>query len=376
MKFNLNSNKNNDVRLGSHHGNDENGVVWLAKDIAHVERWKRPLSALERRDLLAGLAAYEETTIPLWESTGEDFPFQEIGPLLEEIRYEIRHGFGLILLRNFPIEELTGDQVEALYWGFCNHLGVMRPQGKDSGLLKSVRNAGGQYRSQSGRGYNTNAKLDYHTDFADLVSLLCINGAKAGGESLITSSLAVRDEMERNAPHLIEALFQPIDYSRQDEHADHQTPFYTAPIFSQAGGNFCCRYTRNHIRHADRHEGARAPSDHQQQAMDCLDALAGDEKLTYEMTLQAGDLQILNNHTVLHSRREFEDFEEPERQRHLLRAWIATPDSQPLDDALEEAYFNHRSGTVRGGILGQQFSEEKQSYTARAAAFHGMRYER
>lgn len=376
MNLNLNGNKNKEIMTISQLGDYENGVAWLASDIAQVERWKRPLSAEERHGLLAGLAAYEETAIPLWESTGEDFPFQGIDPLLKEIRHEIRHGFGLILLRNFPIEELIGDQVEALYWGFCNHLGVMRPQGKDSGLLKSVRNAGGQYRSQSGRGYNTNAKLDYHTDFADLVSLLCINGAKAGGESLITSSLAVRNELERNAPHLVEALYQPIDYSRQDEHADHQTPFYTAPIFSQSGGNFCCRYTRNHIRHADRHEGAQAPSDQQQQAMDCLDALAGDEKLTYEMTLQAGDLQILNNHTVLHSRREFEDFEEPGRQRHLLRAWIATPDSQPLDDALEEAYFNRRSGTVRGGILGQQFSEEKQNYTARAAAFHGMHYER
>lgn len=251
----------------------------------------------------------------------------------------------------------------------------MRPQGKDSGLLKSVRDAGGQYRSQSGRGYNTNAKLDYHTDFADLVALLCINGAKRGGESLVTSSLALREKMLESAPDLVEALYQPVDYSRQDEHAETQKAFYTAPIFSQTEGHFCCRYTRNHIRHADRHEGAKAPTEQQQRAMDFLDTLAADDTLTYEMTLQAGDLQILNNHTVMHSRKEFEDFDEPERRRHLLRAWIATPDSQPLDELLNEAYFDHRQGAVRGGIVGQQFDAPKQDYTTRAAAFHAMPYE-
>ncbi|MGP9679305.1 TauD/TfdA family dioxygenase [Halomonas sp. AOP27-A1-41] len=347
--------------------------AWLAGDIERSSQWQRTLSTEERQGLLKGLAAYEQAGMPLWQSTGKEFPFHGIASLIEEIRHEIHQGFGFILLRDFPIEGLTTSQIEALYWGFCNHLGVMRPQGKDSGLLKSVRNAGGQYRSLSGRGYNTNAKLDYHTDFADLVTLLCINGAKTGGESLITSSLALREEMLKSAADLVEALYQPVDYSRQGEHAEHQTPFYAAPIFSQAEGHFCCRYTRNHIRHADRHEGANAPTEQQQRAMDVLDSLAADERFSYEMTLQAGDLQILNNHTVLHSRREFEDFEEPERRRHLLRAWISTPDSQPLDSALAQAYFDNRPGMVRGGILGQEFDSIKQNYTARALAFHKMR---
>lgn len=375
MDTEVNYHKNKDISQFLASGRVSPGQAWLAAEIERSSRWQRALSAEERQGLLKGLAAFEKTGTPLWQSTGEDFPFHGITSLIEEIRHEIHQGFGFILLRDFPIERLKTSQIEALYWGFCNHLGVMRPQGKDSGLLKSVRDAGGQYRSQSGRGYNTNAKLDYHTDFADLVALLCINGAKTGGESLVTSSLALREEMLKSAADLVEALYQPVDYSRQDEHAEDQKPFYTAPIFSQAEGNFCCRYTRNHIRHVDRHEGAEAPTEQQQRAMDLLDALAADERLSYEMTLQAGDLQILNNHTVLHSRREFEDFEEPERRRHLLRAWIATPDSQPLNDALTEAYFDHRQGAVRGGILGQKFDAEKQDYTVRSAAFHAMRHE-
>lgn len=375
MNNDINANKNNDMEDFCSVRKTRSGQPWRAEEVERSSRWQRVLSAEEREGLLEGLTVFEKKEIPLWQSTGEDFPIRGIQGLIEDVRHEIDRGFGFVLLRGFPIEALSTRQVEALYWGFCNHLGVLRPQGKDSGLLKSVRDSGGQYRSQGGRGYNTNAKLDYHTDFADLVALLCINGAKRGGESLVTSSLALKEEMLESAPDLVEALYQPVDYSRQDEHAETQKAFYTAPIFSQAEGHFCCRYTRNHIRHADRHEGAKAPTAQQQRAMDLLDTLAADGTLTYEMTLQTGDLQILNNHTVLHSRREFEDFEEPERRRHLLRAWIATPGSQPLADMLHEAYFDHRQGAVRGGIVGQQFDPQKQDYTRRAAAFHAMQYE-
>lgn len=353
-------------------GLSEGAAGWRSSDIAASMQWRRPITDGEKEGLLEGLAKYERSGVSFLTSTGEDFSFQGVESLIADVRWEVANGTGFILLKNFPIEGLSVEQIEALYWGFCNHLGVMRPQGKDSGLLKSVRNAGGNYRAQSGRGYNTNAKLDYHTDFADLVALLCINAAKQGGESLVTSSVALRDELAKRDQAMVDALFSPVDYSRQDEHAGHQAPFYSAPIFSQSEGSFCCRYTRNHIRYADRHEGAAAPSDLQQRAMDELDALAANTAFTYEMTLEPGDLQILNNHTVLHSRREFIDVDEPGRQRHLLRAWIATPDSQPLDVALEEAYFDHRPGAVRGGILGQCFDADKLRYTQRAAAYHGM----
>jgi hypothetical protein len=40
------------------------------------------------------------------------------------------------------------------------------------------------------------------------------------------------------------------------------------------------------------------------------------------MTFEQGDIQILSNHGILHSRKGFEDFPEPERKRDLLRLWL------------------------------------------------------
>jgi alpha-ketoglutarate-dependent taurine dioxygenase len=40
------------------------------------------------------------------------------------------------------------------------------------------------------------------------------------------------------------------------------------------------------------------------------------------MDFEPGDIQFLNNSTILHARTAYEDFEEPERKRHLLRLWL------------------------------------------------------
>lgn len=347
---------------------------WIAADANNPDLWTRELTNAERQGLLHGLEAFEASGTPLSMATGNDFPFRNLAQLKVDIEAGLYRHLGFILLRGMPIDGLTIKQIEALYWGFCNHLGVLRPQGLDSGLIKSVRDTGGNYRSASGRGYNTSAELDFHTDFADLVGLLCINAAKQGGMSKIASSQAVRAKIERAAPHLAQALFEPIYYSRQGEESPHERPYYRTPIFSERDGWFSCRYTRNHIRYAHRFDGVPHPRDEQIEAMDRLDKTVVEPDLVLEMSLQPGDMQLLNNHVILHSRTAYTDHEEEERKRHLLRAWIANPTSQPLSPLLEEAYHDTRPGAVRGGIIGQAFDNDKLAYTKKAAAYHGMPY--
>jgi hypothetical protein len=41
------------------------------------------------------------------------------------------------------------------------------------------------------------------------------------------------------------------------------------------------------------------------------------------MSSRLRDVQLLSNHTVLHSRSAYEDHAEPEKKRHLLRLWLS-----------------------------------------------------
>jgi hypothetical protein len=53
----------------------------------------------------------------------------------------------------------------------------------------------------------------------------------------------------------------------------------------------------------------------------------------FTMRLEAGVLQLLNKHCVLHSRTEFQDDPEPDRKRTLYRVWLATPDGPHMSPA-------------------------------------------
>jgi len=71
-------------------------------------------------------------------------------------------------------------------------------------------------------------------------------------------------------------------------------------------------------------------------ALDIADEICSDEELWFEAPLSRGDVQYLNNHEVGHYRSAFEDYEEPERKRHLYRLWhreSGTPDYDGLKSA-------------------------------------------
>ena len=45
--------------------------------------------------------------------------------------------------------------------------------------------------------------------------------------------------------------------------------------------------------------------------------------------MQPGDIQFVNNYTVLHARTAYEDYDEPSRWRLLLRLWLNQSEAEP-----------------------------------------------
>ena len=52
------------------------------------------------------------------------------------------------------------------------------------------------------------------------------------------------------------------------------------------------------------------------------------------MDFEEGDIQLLNNATILHARTAYEDHPEPERRRHLLRLWLSPHDFSSVEPEL------------------------------------------
>ena len=86
----------------------------------------------------------------------------------------------------------------------------------------------------------------------------------------------------------------------------------------------------------------------QREALDFVQEVANRPELCLRMQFAEGDMQFINNHSILHAREEFEDYDDPKLKRHLLRMWIAFPEAhrRQLSPMLAERY----SFVERGGI--------------------------
>ena len=348
---------------------------WGRADIEKDRGWAVRLTPAQIADFEQALAYAEQAGKSAFDMTPADFPFG--GDALAVLRAaagETQTGRGFQLLRGFPVHKWSVEQIRLLFWGVGLHLGVARPQGKSSQFMADVRDAGTNYRSNSGRGYSSKSALDFHCDGSDLVGLMCIRTGKSGGTSLISSSISAYNAMLASHPDLVRELAGLFTFSRQGEQAPEEPPYYEASVFGWKDGRFACRYVRNHINTAQKvfPEVPRL-TEKQIAALDLLDATLAREDMCFHMEFEPGDIQLINNHTVLHSRTDYEDHDEPDRKRHLLRLWISLPQAQALPDAWLDAYKDVSTPAVRGGFRGVNITPQIRAFEERLAAEHGMR---
>ena len=58
-------------------------------------------------------------------------------------------------------------------------------------------------------------------------------------------------------------------------------------------------------------------------AIQTFDEIASEPGVFLEMQFEPGDIQLVNNHVLVHSRTRFEDGDAKDEQRHLLRLWLS-----------------------------------------------------
>ena len=347
--------------------------LWTAKDLDEDRSWVFRMSAQGRKELCQAVQKAYQPGKPLLDYRRDEFPVPAALESLHAALNEAKNGRGIALLKGLPREELTMSEFELMTWGLGLHSGTPRPQGKRTQYLSAVKNEGKDYRTKTGRGYSSNAELDFHTDSADLVYLSCYNKALSGGMSLISSSMKAFQLISEQRPDLAGYLLKPIAFSRQGEEAPGEGPFVVQPIFSEIDGNWFGRWNWNRVRSAQDMEGAPVITDEHREALEHFDRIVRSPALSYHMWLEPGDLQILNSHVTLHSRTKFIDHDAPEEMRLLYRLWIAPPDSKKLPECWEALYGSCEAGAVRGGIKGHCYGEAQREFDQRQGQAFGMR---
>jgi hypothetical protein len=309
---------------------------WRATDMQASDRWSRTFGPAEIAEIGDAVATIERRGLEITAVRRKDFPLRRTAALLADVEREVADGVGFVQIRGLPVASMTRRQAAIAFFGIGSHFGEALSQNAAGHVLGHVKDLGLDYNDPHVRGYQTKVAMGFHTDQCDWVGLLCLNTAQSGGESRIVSAVTLYNEMLARRPDLVAELTAAFHWSRHGEIPPGQPPWYRLPIFAFEQGYFSAKGISSHIMKALELPGVPPLTDKQKEAFALFRALANE--LALDIPFRQGDLQILNNHVMLHSRRPYADWPEQERKRHLLRIWLRSARIRPVPPLVRENF--------------------------------------
>jgi hypothetical protein len=318
-------------------------AAWQGATLLAERDWIRPLRRGAAEEIDAALAHVARRGLDWRDLTRDDFPLPTLSDTLADIADELETGRGVVKLTGFPIERYGEGDLRTAFFGVGCHLGTPVAQNGNRGMMRDIRDNGGTRVESSDA-------LRWHNDRTDVVGLLCVRKAQAGGVSRIVSAVAIHDAMQARRPDLLQAMYQDFYRSTIGDEVGAETRCYPLPVFAQRDGHFTSHFSNTYIEQAQRFPEVPRLTAAQNDALAMLDALA--EELCFEMPLEPGDLQLLNNHVIYHGRTAFADDAASGRDRLLYRLWLSMPNSRPLPENHRVLWGSVEAGALRGGAGG------------------------
>lgn len=299
--------------------------VWVGRDVAGRTDWIRHFDTTQSTEL-AALLALADGGAAITPATQERFP--ALAALLAAVHEDLTKGRGFVLLRGFPLEHYDEAQVARLYLALGRLMGAPISQNSYGDLLGHVRDEGKRTNTtgdtRGARGYLSNEQLMFHTDLGDVVGLLCLRQAVKGGMSSVTSSMTVYNEILASHPEYLPVYYNGFAFRSVE--ADGAPMEWRLPVYSYHHGLLSCAIRRMAVETA--RINGMPYTDLENAAIEYLDRTAAREDLRFDMNLERGDIQLLNNFITFHARTDFVDADEPALKRHLLRLWLQLPDGR------------------------------------------------
>ena len=240
---------------------------------------------------------------------------------------KILHGVGFVVIDGKCFTDFSDEEKLGIYRNICEILGTLLTQNiKNEKLVKvqyekkSLQNGGRYHQSKEGGSFHTDSP---HWEIVpDFVGMYCINPAKKGGESKFVSVYSVHNKMLKEHKHFLEMLYDQFHFDkRRGEYEADKSLTSVKPIFTYSDNHLKCRYIRDYLN--DGHKIQNIPlSEEQVEALDIFDKIIHDENLAITYDLQQNDMVFFNNDRVMHGRTSFEDFEDEEKKRLMIRTWI------------------------------------------------------
>lgn len=277
-------------------------TAWSATDYPGRDDWALALPAAAIAELEADAPALPATDA-----------------FVEGVLAALETGRGFILLAGWPAERHDREDNAWALSRLGARLGRIVDQTVRRNRIEDITDRGLPF-DHTTRGYSGTAYLPFHTDGSDYTALMCLGAAAEGGVSILASAATAHNTILDERPDLLEILCRGFHHHRRGEQGQGEPPVTPErlPVFRAEGGLIHCCYNRNPNDWLEREGIEVTPIE--TEALDYLDAVLERPDIQVRMELRPGDIQLINNYVVLHSRTAYLDG--PGHKRHLLRLWI------------------------------------------------------
>ncbi|KAL4957575.1 hypothetical protein BDW69DRAFT_19004 [Aspergillus filifer] len=307
-------------------------LAWDGRELANVYDWNYHLTEDDLKEVEQALQYFKALNIALGHVNQETFPLPKLHDILRSISKEVHQGRGFKVIRGVPVDQYTREENTIIYAGITSHIAPVRGrqdntyQGNPADVvLTHITDLSRQVDTQTIKApAYTNEKQVFHTDAGDIITLFAIEEAAKGGQSYLSSSWHVYEELARSRPDLIRTLAEPW-VTEQGGNPVRRPLLYHQHAHDNIPERLIIQYARrNFTGYWGKPRSATLPpiTEAQAEALDALHYLA--EKSAISLDFHKGDIQVINNLSIFHARAGFTD--SGEKRRHLMRLWLRDPE--------------------------------------------------
>jgi alpha-ketoglutarate-dependent taurine dioxygenase len=289
------------------------------------EEWFRPFPQPCLAELRATARILDRNPLETVALDLPDYPLDTTRAFMKGIKATLTDGCGFVVLDKLPTDELSRDRAKQLYWLLSSMIARPVAQAFKGTMLYDVRDLG-LAQSATVRGDLTNEELNWHSDYGyncppPFIGLLVLRTARSGGVSSVASFEAVHKALGERRPDLLRRLYEPFIWNRAREHAPDEPLTTRLPVFQIENGRLRARYNPFMIHNG--HRIAEEPLDERgKAALEALGAIMSEPEMHCEFVLEPGQIEYLGNWRGVHRRTTYEDWDDEERKRHLVRIFL------------------------------------------------------
>ena len=235
-------------------------------------------------------------------------------------------GVGLFVIDGICMESFSVKEKTSIYTLASKILGELIIQNIKQEKIVEIKDIGKSMKT-GGRYHETKEGGSHHTDspqwknVPDYLGLFCVHNAKKGGTNLFLSAYTIHNRILQERKDLLDIFYEKFYFDKRGEFKDGESPTVFQPIFELKNKKLFFRYLRNYIDAG--HDIQNQPlSQPQKDALTYLDNLMRMEDITLKYDLKPGDMVFSDNNWVVHGRTSFEDYDDENLKRFMLRTWI------------------------------------------------------